>query len=60
MERTRSRRTRALSRKRRILLVIHGQRHLTQTEKATIKMTGLTLHLQRNSWCQKTVAYQIW
>ena len=58
-ERTRSRLARALSKKRRIHLVIHGQRDLTQTEKSTIKMTGLTLYLQHNSWCLKTVAYQI-
>ena len=50
-ERTRSRLAMALSRKRRIHLVIHGQRDLTQTEKGTIKMTGLTLYLQHNSWC---------
>ena len=58
-ERTRSRLTRALSKKRRIHLVIHGQRDLIETEKGTIKMTGPTLYLQHNSWCQKTVAYQI-
>ena len=50
-ERTRSRLAMALSRKRRIHLVIHGQRDLTQTEKGTIEMTGLTLYLQHNSWC---------
>ena len=42
-ERTRSRLTRALSKKRRIHLVIHEQIFLTQTEKGTIKMTRLTL-----------------
>ena len=58
-ERTRSRLTRALSKKRRIHLVIHGQRDLTQTEKGTIKITGMTLYLQHSNWCLKTVAYQI-
>ena len=56
---TRSRLTRALSKKWCIHLVIHGQRNLTQTEKGTIKMTGLTLYLQHSNWCLKTVAYQI-
>ena len=36
-ERTRSRLARALSRKRRIHLVIHGKKDLTQTEKGPIK-----------------------
>ena len=58
-ERTRSRLTRALSKKRRIHLLIHKQIYLTQTEKGTIKMTGLTLYLQHNSWYLKTVAFQI-
>ena len=58
-ERTRSRLAKALSRKRSIHLVIHGQKDLTQTEKGPIKMTGLTLYLQHNSWCLKTVAYPI-
>ena len=40
---TLSRLARALSRKRRIHLVIHKQIYLTQTEKGTIKMTLLTL-----------------
>ena len=54
-ERTRSRLTRALSKKRRIHLVLHEQIHLTQTEKGTIKMTGMTLYLQHGNWWQKTV-----
>ena len=54
-ERTRSRLTRALSKKRRIHLVIHEQIYLTQTEKGTIKMTGLTLYLQHSNWWLKTV-----
>ena len=54
-ERTRSRLTRALSKKRRIHLVIHEQIYLTQTEKGTIKMTGLTLYLQLSNWWLKTV-----
>ena len=54
-ERTRSRLTRALSKKRRIHLVIHKQIYLTQTEKGTIKMTGLTLYLQHSNWRLKTV-----
>ena len=57
-ERTRSRLARALSRKRRIHLVIHGQNDLAQTEKGTIKMTGLTLYLQHNSWYLKTVYFK--
>ena len=54
-EHTRSRRTRALSKKRCIHLVIHGQRDLTQTEKGTIKMTRLNLYLQHSNWWLKTV-----
>ena len=54
-ERTRSRLTRALSKKRGIHLVIHKQIYLTQTEKGTIKMTGLTLYLQHSNWRLKTV-----
>ena len=54
-ERTRSRLTRALSKKRRIHLVIHEQIFLTQTEKGTIKMTRLTLYLQHSNWWLKTV-----
>ena len=57
-ERTRSRLTRALKRKRRIHLVIHGQRDLTQPEKGKIKMTRVTLYLQHNSWFQKTVYFK--
>ena len=53
-EHTRSRRTRALSKKRCIHLVIHGQRDLTQTEKGTIKITGMTLYLQHSNWWLKT------
>ena len=55
---TRSRLAWALSRKRRIHLVIHGQNDLAQTEKGTIKMTGLTLYLQHNSWYLKTVYFK--
>ena len=54
-ERTRSRLTRALSKKRRIHLLIHRQIYLTQTEKGTIKMTRLTLYLQHSNWWLKTV-----
>ena len=54
-EHTRSRLTRALSKKRRIHFVIHRQRDLTQTGKGTIKMTGMTLYLQHSNWWLKTV-----
>ena len=53
-EHTRSRRTRALSKKRCIHLVIHGQRDLTQTEKGTVKITGMNLYLQHSNWWLKT------
>ena len=54
-EHTRSRLTGALRKKWCIHLVIHGQRHLAQTEKGTIKMTRLTLYLQHSNWWLKTV-----
>ena len=57
-ERTRLRLITALSKKKKIFTKLLMDKETTQTEKGTIKMTGLTLYLQHSNWWLKTVYFK--